>query len=281
MPLSRPVGTADLATVADELAVQRVLAWNSQAINDGDRDAYLSTYVQDAVTVYWDRECHGHAEIGSYFDSVQKWIKVRNTITNVVVDVHGDTAWAVGTGTSVSAEVALPAILAQTTIETTFVKRDGIWRISHQVKRADASFDPAFLRGTVTNARSPDADVAKQLDALREAVISADSALLNRLVSDDFVGIGFAGQFVDKANYVAVHTITHQSEGSFSEFGIEHVVVETRGDVSTVHGIQSVTARIRLRSRFVQVWTRRGTAWQLSFHQETPIVDPSSVKSNY
>ncbi len=279
MTLSRPAGTANSSTVADELAIHRVLAWNSQAINDGDRAAYLSTFADDAAVDYWDGEQRGQEAIGAYFDAVQARIKVRDTVTNIVVEVRGDTAWAVATGTSVPSEVAPPAILAQTTITSELAKTGDVWRIVRQEKRADASFDPSRL--PPDGGMDERSAILERFDALRAAIVDGRQEALASLLAPGFVGIGFAGQVVDKDRYVAIHAKPAEGEGSFAAFDVEDVRTHIFGDAAYLHGIQSVEARIRLRSRFIQIWLRGADGWLLDFHQETPIVDPASVANNY
>jgi hypothetical protein len=145
---------------------------------------------------------------------------------------------------------------------------------------ADASFDPASLPAG-PGPSDTEAEVRDRLDALRAAVVGGEPQALDVLLDVSFIGVGFAGQVVDKALYVGIHAKAGGGEGQFGEFIVEDVVVLTRSSLAYVHGVQRVSARIRLRSRFVQVWTRTGPDWLLVFHQETPIVDPASVASNY
>ena len=148
MNLSKPAGQSDLATVADELAILRVLAWNYQSITEGNVDAYVSTFTEDAHVVWWDGESHGEAAIRAYFVGQQGRMKVRDSLVNIVVDIQGNTACAIGTGIVVPSERPPVTILAQATVTSHLVKDTaGVWRIRFQSKVADASFDITALSG--------------------------------------------------------------------------------------------------------------------------------------
>ncbi len=133
------------------------------------------------------------------------------------------------------------------------------------------------LAGQVRETTSADdfeARVVGALDQLVKAVLEGRADALDEMVTADFLGIGFAGQQVDKRAYVDVH-VPGGVEGRFTRFDIDERTVQPLGtDLALVRGTQSVTARFELRSRFVQFWKTENDRWRLAYHQETAIVDP-------
>ncbi len=162
----RHPGLASAATVADELAVRRVLAANQLAICDGDEAAYLATYHENAHVVFWNREVTGHAGLAAHFRESQAAITVRDTIVGLRVEIYGATATAVGSGFVVPAARVPAHLLATTRVHTDLGRGpDGSWRIRSQVKMADPNFDPAV--GTVAELLER---LARRVDALERAM---------------------------------------------------------------------------------------------------------------
>jgi hypothetical protein len=114
--------------------------------------------------------------------------------------------------------------------------------------------------------------LTKRETILRVAVLNQDKDTLYTLLTDDFRGIGFAGQFVDRDFYITIHT---NPAAPFTHFTTEQQQVKIVGDIGYVIGVQDVTAERSLKSRYVGIYIRQAEQWHLQYWQETSIVDPT------
>ena len=124
-------------------------------------------------------------------------------------------------------------------------------------------------------------EIEKQIVAvetkLREAVLAGDRQALLDLLDEDFAGVGFAGQSVDKKLYAEVHT---NPQDPFKKFEVEHSKIAIFVDAALIQGVQDVTAAIHLKSRYVCGLAKRDDVWKVVYWQETGIFDPNSIKGN-
>jgi ketosteroid isomerase-like protein len=134
-----------------------------------------------------------------------------------------------------------------------------------------------------TDSPNLDADqraVVAAEDRLRAAELARDRRTMDAVITDDFVGHGYAGQAIGKQAYIDVHADPAAGEGVFTRFDVDRDAVTIMGDVAVVRGRQDVAAHVRLYSRYVSLYRRQAGGWRLFFWQETPVVDPATVRSN-
>ena len=289
-------GAVQHERAADEAAVRRVIAVNEHAILINDADLYVKTFAPEAVVEWWDAAAAGAEEIRRYFKLQQENIALRDVIVNLVIEINDNRALAIGSGFVIPVNQKTPQMLATMTVSTELAKNaNGNWAIVRQSKIPDASFDRKI--GTLNDVverlekrvetlesaaqNSGDKNIETELVAvetkLREAVLSGDRQALADLLDEDFAGIGFAGQSVDKNLYAEVHT---NPQDPFVKFEVEHTQIRIFKDFALISGVQDVTAAIHLKSRYVCGLVRRNDVWKIVYWQETGIVDPQIFTGN-
>ena len=109
------------------------------------------------------------------------------------------------------------------------------------------------------------------LAQLSRNILTPNRAALSQLIAPSFKGIGFAGQVVDKAAYIKVHT---NPDDPFKTMDLTIEGINASQNLILVHGRQHVVAGFNLTSQFVVGIARVKAAWQFVYYQETAIVDP-------
>ena len=143
----------------------------------------------------------------------------------------------------------------------------------------------AFLALIVpTMGRADDADPEKQVASLSKqcyaALVAGDTAALDALLSDDWLGIGPLGEVSSKAQ---------QAKGlkdgtvDFISFDPSEVKVRVYGDAAVVTGRYQVELKIRGRENTIPVritdsYARQGGKWRCVSVQVTRIAEPSPEK---
>ena len=155
MSIKNTYGISNINTVADDLAIRKVIAANEQAITDNNPEQYAITFAEDATVKYWDGIVTGRESLKDYFIKTQGRESLRDVVINLVIEIDGDEAKTVGSGLIIRSKQIPVQILATAGIFTHLKKVDGTWYISFQEKKADFSFDPAV--GTL-------ADVVNKLE---------------------------------------------------------------------------------------------------------------------
>jgi ketosteroid isomerase-like protein len=97
-----------------------------------------------------------------------------------------------------------------------------------------------------------------------ESSANGDTALVERIVADDFVGVDPDGSFYDKAKEIAD---TRESPKEFVSNHLNEVKVRFYGDTAVAQGSETWVRRTEkpLRGRYVwtDTWVRRNGKWQI------------------
>jgi len=95
-----------------------------------------------------------------------------------------------------------------------------------------------------------------------ESVATGDTAVLERILADDFVAVDPKGHFYDKATMVAE---TREAPKYFASNRLNDVKVRFYGDTAVAQGDETWERRSSERGRFVwtDTWLRRGGKWQI------------------
>jgi ketosteroid isomerase-like protein len=97
-----------------------------------------------------------------------------------------------------------------------------------------------------------------------ESSANGDTALVERIVADDFLGVDPDGGFYDKAKEIAD---TRESPKEFISNHVNEVKVRFYGDTAVAQGSESWVRRTEkpLRGRYVwtDTWVRRNGKWQI------------------
>jgi hypothetical protein len=115
------------------------------------------------------------------------------------------------------------------------------------------------------------ADLAKAAHDYDQAQVKSDRAELERLLADDYVLQNSAGQRQDKRSFIADQTAPGYR---LDPFRIEDPVEKVMGDVALLGGVATLTGAAegqpyKVRLRFVDVWRKRDSRWQVVFSQAT------------
>jgi ketosteroid isomerase-like protein len=114
--------------------------------------------------------------------------------------------------------------------------------------------------------KSDPVSTLKQLDQERiQAQISADAAALDRLYSEDFIGIGPSGTVRTKAQVIADFT---SRSLRFQSITTDDVRWRVYGDTAVETGSSTMNGQDRGKTvprenRFTRVWVKRQGSWQL------------------
>jgi len=110
-----------------------------------------------------------------------------------------------------------------------------------------------------------------------ESVVTGDTAIVERIVADDFVGVDPDGNFFDKAKELSD---TRESPKDFVSNHLDDVKVRFYGDAAVAQGIESWMRRsgTPLRGRWVwtDTWIKRNGKWQVVASED--LVPPESTK---
>jgi len=109
--------------------------------------------------------------------------------------------------------------------------------------------------------------------ALPEAVLRRDTAALERVLADDFLGVNPVGKDLTRADVIAQIT---SPEAQWESLRHEDIRVRVFGDCAVVTARSVVKARHQGREasgrfRYLRVWVRRQGRWQAVAAQSTSI----------
>jgi ketosteroid isomerase-like protein len=112
--------------------------------------------------------------------------------------------------------------------------------------------------------------------AWAKAELNADVDFLDRLLADDFIGIGPLGFLLTKQQWLMRH---RSGDLKFIQFTWDEVQTRLYGDTAIVIGRQSQVATHKgedanAQLRMTQVYVRRDGAWRLAGVQMSPIQMP-------
>ena len=95
-----------------------------------------------------------------------------------------------------------------------------------------------------------------------EASMNRDTATVERIVADDFVGVGPDGAFFRKADELAS---VGKNEGDYVAATSGEVTVRFYGDAAVAQGSESWQKRSGERGRYIwtDTWIRRNGKWQI------------------
>jgi hypothetical protein len=122
-----------MATIEDELAVQRVLSLYCQRCDDGDHAGVAALWAPDGELLYDGELIVGHAALEVWF--AQKSPPDRrgkHLTTNVVVDVDGDRAAATSDYAFLRIEDGVIAVPFAGRYVDALARIDGTWRLTRR-----------------------------------------------------------------------------------------------------------------------------------------------------
>ena len=107
-----------------------------------------------------------------------------------------------------------------------------------------------------------------------ETSANGDTALVERILADDFVGVAPEGTFYDKAREIAD---TRESRKEFLSNHLNDVNVRFYGDAAVAQGSESWVKRDSTRGRYVwtDTWIKRSGHWQIVAAEDLPVPEPS------
>jgi len=178
MRMSADAGQVEMLRVADELAIQRVLAVHCRAVDRADESMLKSAYWTDAEVEYGGFNGPAHVFCEALPVSVRRFARTQHSISNVLVTFMSDTQARVET--YVNAYHYL-AVEGGTDTEMTYLgryldqfeKRSGTWKIQHrkvvmdwnQNFDATAIWDGPPFDGLARGERTPNDPLDEFLDA--------------------------------------------------------------------------------------------------------------------
>ncbi|MFI4965342.1 MAG: nuclear transport factor 2 family protein [Caulobacterales bacterium] len=119
-------------------------------------------------------------------------------------------------------------------------------------------------------------DLARAAKAYDLAQMHSDRAELERLLAPDYRLFNSAGQVQDKASFIADST----APGFRMEpFTVDEPLETVMGDTALLGGVATLKGTdggkpFAARLRFMDVWAKRGGAWQVIFTQATRVAAP-------
>jgi hypothetical protein len=107
-----------------------------------------------------------------------------------------------------------------------------------------------------------------------ETYATGDTALVDRILADDFWGVAPEGNFYDKAWEIKD---TRESPKEFLSNRLNDVKVRFYGDAAVAQGSESWVKRDGTRGRYVwtDTWIERSGRWQIVAAEDLPIAEPS------
>lgn len=117
-------------------------------------------------------------------------------------------------------------------------------------------------------------------DQLLKAEVDRDTFFLQQAIADDFVYVKTQGEVMNKEQLLAR---VRSPEHSYEFLKSDSVVVRRYGDVAIMTDRTSTKGAINGRAfggdfRFVRVFVRKNTRWQVVLEQGTPIQDSAAQK---
>jgi hypothetical protein len=108
-----------------------------------------------------------------------------------------------------------------------------------------------------------------------ESVATGDSSVVERILADDFLGVGPKGRLYDKGKMIAE---TRNAPQYFASNHLNEVKVRFYGETAIAQGNESWERRIGERGRFVLTdsWIRRNGRWQLGAAED--LIAPESLQ---
>ena len=110
----------------------------------------------------------------------------------------------------------------------------------------------------------------------RTAVVDGDSVLMNKLLSDDFLGISARGTLSDKQQYLQ-HIATHATQ--FSSFNVMDMKVRVQPASAVAVSQAHITgqlegAPVEGTFRYTKVYARDGAGWKITNFEATRTSTP-------
>ena len=135
---------APASAVADQLAIQQLMARYEWALDGGDARAYAALFADDGVLVFAGREQKGRAAIQAAIENLARSFsasgpagapppKIQHILSNLVVEQHGDTADARSFWTEIwNPTGKAMGVRAAGHYEDRLVKKGGRWWFSRR-----------------------------------------------------------------------------------------------------------------------------------------------------
>ena len=125
----------------------------------------------------------------------------------------------------------------------------------------------AMLLGSVANAASLPADLAKAVKDYDEAQIHGDKAQLQRLVADDYTLVNSSGRIQNKAQLIADYTAPGYK---IEPFEIMEPVEKVWSDGAVMGGVVDLRGTdggkpFAVKLRFADIWAKRNGKWQVIY----------------
>jgi hypothetical protein len=125
----------------------------------------------------------------------------------------------------------------------------------------------AMLLGSVANAASLPADLAKAVKDYDEAQIHGDKAELQRLVADDYTLVNSSGRIQSKAELIADYTAPGYK---IEPFEIMQPVEKVWSDGAVMGGVVDLRGTeggkpFAVKLRFADIWAKRNGKWQVIY----------------
>jgi len=125
----------------------------------------------------------------------------------------------------------------------------------------------AMLLGSVANAASLPADLAKAVKDYDEAQIHGDRAELQRLVADDYTLVNSSGRIQSKAELIADYTAPGYK---IEPFEIMQPVEKVWSDGAVMGGVVDLRGTqggkpFAVKLRFADIWAKRSGKWQVIY----------------
>jgi ketosteroid isomerase-like protein len=129
---------------------------------------------------------------------------------------------------------------------------------------------------------SPGAD-EQQLKKIEQnwadAYVKRDSAVVQRIVADDFAFIGPDGNMVNKAEYVK----SISGDTVFTVFKLDDLKVRVYGDAAVVNGLATITAKTKGEDEsgkysFTDVFVKQKGEWKAVSGHVTPVAKDEATE---
>jgi ketosteroid isomerase-like protein len=128
-------------TTEDLLEIQGLAARYNHAIDSGDADAFLATFVESGVLDAGPLKVDGHAALKEFAERFSTSVRApRHIATNLVIDGDGDRATlkAYVQMFAMTGEPPKQTITAAGKYDDTLVKEDGTWKFVQRNFTADS-----------------------------------------------------------------------------------------------------------------------------------------------
>jgi uncharacterized protein (TIGR02246 family) len=128
-------------TIEDHVAIQGLAARYNHAIDSGDADGFLATFVEAGVLDAGRMVLEGHAALKDFASNFSSSTRApRHVATNLVIDGDGDQATlkAYVQMYILSGEPAKQIVAAAGKYDDVLVKQDGTWKFVRRTFTADS-----------------------------------------------------------------------------------------------------------------------------------------------